>query len=115
MGSNHPENWRITITNKYIAATAAVVLSLAPGLAFAGEGSGPDFPGLQVPDVSVGTGMSPGSQGVVSETVSHRGDGDLAPSNEFPSRVTPDGIVRPGHARTHASRRNMAAAETPRG
>ena len=101
--------------NKYVAAVA-VVLSFAPGLAFAGEGNGPDFPGLQVPNVSVGNSMQPGSEGVVGETVSHRGDGDYEPSSGFPSRVTPDGIVRPGHVRTQAAHRNMAALpETPRG
>ena len=101
--------------NKHVAA-AAVVLSLAPGLAFAGEGNGPDFPGLQIPNVSVGASMQPGSGGIVSETVSHRADADLEPSGGFPSPVTPDGIVRPGFNHTHAPRRSMAAAaETPRG
>jgi hypothetical protein len=101
--------------NKYIAA-AAVVLSLAPGFAFAGEGNGPDFPGLQIPDVSVGVGMQPGSEGVVNETVSHRADADYEPSNGFPSPMTPDGIVRPGYARTHAVRRSVAAMPaTPQG
>jgi hypothetical protein len=101
--------------NKYIV-TAVVALSLAPGLAFAGEGNGPDFPGLQVPNVSVGNSMQPGSEGIVSETVSHRADADYEPSNGFPSPVTPDGIVRPGYNRTHAVRRNVASMPAaPRG
>jgi len=101
--------------NKYIV-TAAVVLSLAPGLAMAGEGNGPDFPGLQVPNVSVGNGMQPGSEGTVNETVSHRADAGLEPSNGFPSPVTPDGIVRPGFNRTHTARHNVASMPAaPRG
>ena len=88
---------------------AAFALSLAPGLALAGEGNGPDFPGLQVPNVSVGNSMQPGSEGIVSETVSHRADAGVEPSNGFPSPVTPDGIVRPGYDRTPAAPRNVAA------
>jgi len=52
----------------------------------------------------------------VSETVSHRADAGLEPSNGFPSPVTPDGIVRPGFNRTHAARHNVASMPAaPRG
>ena len=80
--------------NKHVAI-AAVVLSFAPGLALAGEGNGPDFPGLQVPNISVGVSTQPGSTDGVSETTSHRADSEYEPSSSFPSPTAPDGIVRP--------------------
>ena len=45
------------------ALAVALSLALVPlTAAYAGEGNGPDFPGLQVPDVGITTSSSPSGQ-----------------------------------------------------
>ena len=94
--------------NKMLAV-GAFVLALGPVAAFAGEGNGPDFPGLQVPDLGITT-MTQGISGPsVTDHISHRADAGIEPSDSFPSRDTPDGIVRQAPAPYPAMRRHVAA------
>lgn len=66
-----------------IAAFAGILFAVSPALA---EGNGPDFPGLNVPDVSIG------SSGAVIR-MSHRSDSGYEPRSAFASAVTPGGVV----------------------
>ena len=70
---------------KAIIALAGILIAVSPGLASA-EGNGPDFPGLQVPDVQFGTNGT-------TVHMSHRSDSGYEPRSAFASAVTPDGVV----------------------
>jgi hypothetical protein len=68
--------------NKYLVV-AVVLSSFIPTMAFA-EGNGPDFPGLQTPNVGVTTAVGSSSSGSVGVTIDHRSDAAYQPSNSFP-------------------------------
>jgi hypothetical protein len=76
---------------KYLVA-AVVIGSCVPALAFAGEGNGPSFPGLQTPNVGITSGATSDGSGQVTTTIRHRSDAAYQPSNAFTSATAPAGV-----------------------
>lgn len=69
--------------NKFLFACAALLVA-APMAAYAGEGNGPDFPGLQIPNVGVTT-YNNGSRSVVSDNFEHSARDQANPPVSFPA------------------------------
>jgi hypothetical protein len=65
---------------KKIYIATLTLLVAAPTFAFAGEGNGPDFPGLQIPNVGVTASVVPGAPSGTSVTMSHSGRAYLQPT-----------------------------------